>query len=71
MEDRTTYLPIAAVRARYGNCSDVTIWRWMRDERTNFPQPMKATNRRRLWKLAHLEAWEASRVQGGANASAA
>lgn len=62
-----TYLPIAAVRARYGNVSDVTIWRWMRDPRMNFPAPMRANSRHRLWKLSELEAWEASRATGGAD----
>ena len=67
-----TFLPAAAVRARYGDCSDTTIWRWMRDPRMNFPKPIYANSRHRLWKLADLESWEQSRtIEGGANASAA
>jgi len=67
-----TFLPAAAVRARYGGCSDTTIWRWMRDPRTNFPKPMYANARHRLWKLADLEAWEVSRtIEGDAHESAA
>ena len=60
---RDTFLPAAAVRARY-SVHDVTIWRWMRDPRTKFPKPMYANSRHRLWKLADLEAWEALRKQG-------
>jgi predicted DNA-binding transcriptional regulator AlpA len=71
MQEQTTYLPASAVRVRYGGISDVTIWRWVRDPRVNFPAPIKANGRHRLWKLADLEAWEASRAEGGANASAA
>ena len=61
MQEQTTFLPIAAVCGRYGGVSDVTIWRWMRDKRSNFPKPIYANSRHRLWKLSDLEAWEASR----------
>jgi len=72
MNDRTTYLNSSQVCARYGNLSAMTIWRWMRDPRTNFPKPIYANSRHRLWSLASLEAWEESRtIEGEANASAA
>ena len=62
-----TYLPAAGIRARYSIC-DVTIWRWMRDPRMNFPVPIKPNSRHRLWKLADLEAWEQSHtIEGEAN----
>ncbi|ODS02085.1 hypothetical protein AUC71_02435 [Methyloceanibacter marginalis] len=65
-----TFLPAAAVRARY-SVADVTIWRWMRNERMNFPKPMYANSRHRLWRLADLERWEESRtIEGDANAAA-
>jgi len=57
---QTTYLPAGAVRARYG-VSDMSLWRWLRDEALGFPAPIRI-NRRRFWKLAELEAWEASRA---------
>ena len=63
------YLPTAAVRARY-SVTDTTIWRWTRDARMNFPKPIYANSRHRLWKLADLEAWEASRAKGDADAAA-
>jgi len=57
---QTTYLPAGAVRARYG-VSDMSIWRWLRHEALGFPAPIRI-NHRRFWKLADLEAWEASRA---------
>jgi predicted DNA-binding transcriptional regulator AlpA len=54
-----TYLPSSAVRARYG-VSDMTIWRWLHNNKLRFPAPMRI-NSRRFWKLRDLEAWEASR----------
>ena len=42
-----TFLPAAAVRARY-SIHDVTIWRWMRDPRMNFPKPIYVNSRHRL-----------------------
>ena len=60
---QTTYLPAGAVRARYG-VSDMSLWRWLRDEAMRFPAPIRI-NRRRFWKLAELEAWETSRATKG------
>lgn len=55
----TEYLSSAAVRARYGR-SDMTLWRWLSDKDLGFPQPLRI-QRRRLWRLSDLEAWEAER----------
>ena len=55
-DDQTTFLPSAAVRARYG-VSDMSLWRWLRNEATGFPKPFRV-GKRRFWKLAELEAWE-------------
>ena len=54
-----TYLPSSAVRARYG-VSDMTLWRWLHNNKLGFPVPMRV-NGRRFWRLADLETWEASR----------
>jgi predicted DNA-binding transcriptional regulator AlpA len=59
MNDQQTYLPTAAVRARYG-VSDMSLWRWLHNEALGFPHPMRIQGRR-FWKLAELESWEASR----------
>jgi predicted DNA-binding transcriptional regulator AlpA len=60
MPDQQTYLPAADVRGRYG-VSDMSLWRWSRDEALGFPKPLRI-NRRRLWKLSELEEWEAERL---------
>jgi predicted DNA-binding transcriptional regulator AlpA len=69
MKNEQAYLPAAAVRARYG-VSDMSLWRWLRDEALRFPAPIRINNRR-FWRLAELEKWESSRAEGGAHASAA
>ena len=50
-------LPAAQVRRRYG-VSDMTVCRWVNDERLNFPQPIRI-NSRRYWRVADLQAFEA------------
>lgn len=52
-------LPASKVRGRY-NVTDMTIYRWERDGRLNFPVPLWI-NRRRYWRLADLVAWESSK----------
>ena len=61
-EDPTTYLTSQAVRARYG-VSDMSLWRWLRNEATGFPRPFRV-GKRRFWKRAELESWEANRTSG-------
>jgi len=70
MELTQTYLPAGAVRARYG-VSDMSLWRWLHDEALGFPAPIRI-NKRRFWRLAELEAWEATReTAGGGHANSA
>lgn len=54
------YLPARHVRKRY-RVSDMTIWRWLRDEQMGFPQPVYL-GRCRYWRIADIEAWEASQA---------
>jgi predicted DNA-binding transcriptional regulator AlpA len=54
------FLPARQVWSRYGVC-DMTLHRWVRDERMNFPRPIYF-GRLRFWKLADLESWERSRA---------
>ncbi len=51
------YRTSAQVRARYGGVSDMTLWRWLRDEDLAFPQPIRIKGRR-LWSEESLAAWE-------------
>jgi predicted DNA-binding transcriptional regulator AlpA len=55
-----TYLKTAQVRRRYGDISDMTIWRWLKDEELGFPRPLRI-KRERFWKLSELTGWEQRR----------
>jgi len=59
--DPENFLPARRVWERYG-VTDMTIHRWIRDERMNFPQPVYI-GRFRYWKLAELQVWERSRLR--------
>lgn len=50
----------ADVRAMFGDVSDMTIWRWLKDANLNFPKPIYV-QRRRFWREAELVAWIGSR----------
>lgn len=53
------FVTARAVRERL-SVSDMTIWRWLKDERLNFPHPVYI-NKRRYWRASDLQAWEAER----------
>jgi predicted DNA-binding transcriptional regulator AlpA len=56
---RTVYLNAGQVRDRYGGISDMTLWRWLHDEKLGFPKP-RHINRLRYWDDAELTEWEAT-----------
>ncbi|ANM10377.1 MULTISPECIES: helix-turn-helix transcriptional regulator [unclassified Rhizobium] len=58
------YLTGKQVATRY-QITPVSLYRWERDERLGFPQPM-IVNRRKLFKVDELVAWERSRAKGAA-----
>lgn len=59
------YLTGPQVRARFGNVSAMTLWRWAKDEKLAFPVPMRL-NRRKLFDLAEIEKWERdTAIRGG------
>lgn len=59
------YLTGPQVRARFGNVSAMTLWRWQRDPKLEFPTPIKI-NRRKLFNLEEVEKWEReTAVRGG------
>jgi hypothetical protein len=62
------YLSARQVRTRYGNVSEQALWRWLRDEKLNFPKPFYI-NQFRYWKLADLVSWERQRPARRANAT--
>jgi predicted DNA-binding transcriptional regulator AlpA len=51
-------LGIRAVMARYGDCADRTIDRWVADPKLGFPNPIKI-NRRRFWDEDEFDAFDA------------
>jgi predicted DNA-binding transcriptional regulator AlpA len=55
--DDDALLNSAQTKARCGNVTDMCLWRWMRDERVGFPQPVKI-NKRNYWRLGDLRAWQ-------------
>lgn len=50
------FLTAKQTRERYGDVSDMWLWRRLHDD-SGFPQPMVIQSRR-LWKLSELVAWE-------------
>ena len=52
------FLSAAQVRRRYGDVSDMTLWRWQNHPTMDFPTPTYF-GRLRFWRIADLEAWEA------------
>jgi predicted DNA-binding transcriptional regulator AlpA len=58
--DPNSLLSARVVKARLGDVSDMTLYRWQRSRDLNFPQPL-VINGRRYWRLRELEAWEATR----------
>jgi len=60
--DDDRFLNALQVRARYGDVSEMTLWRWVNERSgVGFPQPTKLANGRNFWRLSQLRAWEHSR----------
>jgi predicted DNA-binding transcriptional regulator AlpA len=55
--DQVQYLTGPQVAARY-NVTAMTIWRWLQDEKLNFPRPTLNVRKRRFWRESELVAWE-------------
>lgn len=56
MNNVKRYISAADVCARFG-VTDMTLWRWLKDETLGFPKPL-VIRRRRLFDLAEIEAFE-------------
>ena len=54
------FLPARRVWERYG-ITQMSLWRWIRDEEMGFPRPIYL-GRFRYWRIAKLEAWEAEQA---------
>ncbi len=55
--DDEALLNSTQTKARCGNVTDMCIWRWLRDPRVQFPQPVKI-NKRNYWRLGDLRRWQ-------------
>jgi predicted DNA-binding transcriptional regulator AlpA len=55
------FLTAMQVRQRYGNASDMWLWRRLRDD-SEFPRPIEI-RKRRYWKLSELIMWERACAQ--------
>jgi predicted DNA-binding transcriptional regulator AlpA len=53
----TNYVTGPQVLTRY-HITDMTLWRWLKDEKLGFPKPL-VIRRRRLWVPAELDAFDA------------
>lgn len=48
------------VRAKCGEVTDMTIWRWLRE--AEFPAPTKV-NRRNFWRESEIDNWWTTRTR--------
>jgi predicted DNA-binding transcriptional regulator AlpA len=58
LPDDETKLSSRQVKKRYGDVSDMTIWRWMNDKRVKFPRPI-SIQKRNYWRLGDLREFDA------------
>lgn len=58
------YLTGPQVSERY-QISGMTLYRWLRDPKLDFPRPM-VVNRRKFFKESELATWERERAKGAA-----
>ena len=63
--DDDTWLTSAQTRARTGGVSNMCLWRWMRDEKVQFPAPVKI-NGRNYWRLGDVRRWQVEQAAKGA-----
>jgi prophage regulatory protein len=57
---QTIYFQDRDVAARYG-INRASIWRWVKTDRS-FPRPVQLSPGCSRWRLADLEAWEATKI---------
>lgn len=59
MHGTQVFLSSRQVKERYGNASDMWLWRRENEEASTFPRAVRIHGRR-FWKLSELENWESS-----------
>src|SRR6516225_1001189 len=63
LPDDEDLVPSPAVKRENGGISDMTLWRWTRNPRIQFPQPDLIINGRKYWKRKTLRHRDANRGQ--------
>lgn len=63
-----SFLTAKQVMTRYGGIAEMTLWRWVNHYDNGFPKPIYV-NRRRLWSLSAIEAWERLQARQRAGSS--
>ncbi len=58
------YFTSKRVRHRYGDCSDMTLWRWTHDPTMSFPKPTYIKGRR-YWDADELDEFDRARSSVG------
>lgn len=59
-DNESLFLRKSGVASRYG-VTTRTIDRWLIDDESDFPQPVRFGQSSLYWKITDLEAWEAAR----------
>lgn len=63
MKDRQKiYLTGPQVRRRYGGISQMALWRWVHEDKIDFPEPDLILNSRHFWEESTLDAFDARQV---------
>ena len=57
-DKNSPYLSACLVWQRY-SVSDMTLWRWLHDDKLDFPKPIYI-GRNRYWRVGDLIEWERS-----------
>lgn len=57
------YITRRKLRARFGDISEMTLWRWERDENLAFPKAL-TINGRKYYSLDEIGAWERTHLGG-------
>jgi predicted DNA-binding transcriptional regulator AlpA len=57
MRKKKRWVGARAVRARFNDCSDMTLWRWLNNPALGFPKPVYH-GRLRFWDEEELDAYD-------------
>lgn len=61
MDKGKQFITRRKLRARFGDISEMTLWRWERDRELGFPKPL-TIHGRKFYDLSQIEDWERSRA---------